>query len=119
MDHGKNLHEDYLRCDKVWQRVASELQPYPEARGAMRPAETGGCCMAQRREEAEALRDFIEHELSDRRVYLAHLRCAPPQERAVLHRSWDRTFLPRSFLFRKKCNTYSFPPNQFLRPRNL
>ena len=86
MDHGKNLHEDYLHCDKVWQRIAPQLQPYPEVRGAAPPAQTQGCCMARRQEEADTLRDFIEHELSDRRTYLTHLRCAPPQERAVLRR---------------------------------
>ena len=34
MDHGRNLHEDYLHCDKVWQRVAPELDPYPEVRAS-------------------------------------------------------------------------------------
>ena len=89
MDHGKNLHEDYPRCDKVWQRVAPDLQPYPQVRGTAQPAETGGCCMAQRREEAEALADFIEHELSDRHTYLEHMRCAPPQARRALRQIAD------------------------------
>ncbi len=89
MDHGKNLHEDYLRCDKVWQRVAPELQPYPEVRGGVRPVEKGGCCVAQRKEETDALADFIEHELADRRLYLEQMRCAPPQARRVLRQIAD------------------------------
>ncbi len=89
MDHGKNLHEDYLHCDKVWQRVAPELEPYPEVRNTQVPAGTGGCCMARRKEEADALRDFIEHELSDRRTYLEHMRCAPPPARRILRQIAD------------------------------
>ena len=89
MDHGRNLHEDYLHCDKVWQRVAPELDPYPEVRaGAMTPVTEAAesCSLVRSRETAEKLRDFIERELADRRLYLEHMRCAPAAARRILQR---------------------------------
>ena len=73
MDHETITHEDYVRYDRVWQRVAPELDPYPEARAAaaMMPVPVKEaeecCCLAQTRADVEAIRDFIEHELADRR----------------------------------------------------
>lgn len=92
MDHGRNLHEDYLHCDKVWQRVAPELDPYPEVRaGAMTPVTEAAesCSLVRSRETAEKLRDFIEHELADRRLYLEHMRCAPAAARRILRQIAD------------------------------
>ena len=83
MDHETITHEDYVRYDRVWQRVAPGLDPYPEARAAaaMMPVPVKEaeecCCLAQTRADVEAIRDFIEHELADRRIYLEHMRCAP------------------------------------------
>ena len=83
MEHDTIIHEDYLRCDKVWQRVAPELDPYPEVRAAAAgispPAKEGALCcsLAQKQEDAEGIRRLIEQELADRRAYLEHMRCAP------------------------------------------
>ena len=32
MEYEKQVYEDYLHCDRVWQRVATELEPYPAIR---------------------------------------------------------------------------------------
>lgn len=92
MDHGNVTREDYIRYDKVWQRVAPELDPYPEVRAAMAPAPSApeeSCSLVRAREAAEKIRDFIEHELADRRLYLEHLRCAPPNARRILRQIAD------------------------------
>lgn len=83
MDHGKQVYEDYLHCDRVWQRVAPELEPYPQVRGVV-PTVTESCCPRRRREMAESLGDFIEHELADRQAYCEQMRAAPPAARRVL-----------------------------------
>ena len=83
MEYGKQVYEDYLHCDHVWQRVAPELEPYPAVRSTV-PAAAANCCIARRREEAEQLVDFIGHELVDRQVYCQQLRVAPPAARRVL-----------------------------------
>lgn len=81
MEHETNLPYDYARCDRVWQRVSPELNPYPEAREAViaPPApHREECCLASAAEqELENIRAFIEEELEDRRVYLTYARCAP------------------------------------------
>ena len=71
---------DYIKCDKVWQRVAPELNPYPQARAAVivPPAQEPECCLASAAEkELSDLQAFIEEELEDRRTYLLYARCAP------------------------------------------
>ena len=83
MEYGKQVYEDYLHCDRVWQRVAPELEPYPDLRAAA-PAVPASCHVARRREAAERLADFIEHELADRQVYCEQQRSAPPAARRVL-----------------------------------
>ena len=51
----KMEHMDPQRCDRIWQRVSPELDPYPEVRAACRepsrepgagdiPERTGACC---------------------------------------------------------------------------
>ena len=81
MEHETNLPYDYARCDRVWQRVSPELNPYPEAREAViaPPApHREECCLASAAEqELENIRAFIEEELEDRRTYLTYARCAP------------------------------------------
>lgn len=97
---------DPQRCDRIWQRVSPELDPYPEVRAACRepsrepgaeniPERTGaaavrlhgdtggalaesGCCLAGRAMGSiRLIQDFIEDELADRRTYLAYTACAP------------------------------------------
>lgn len=95
MEMERMSREDYLRCDRVWQRVAPELTPYPEVRSA---GERGVCCAPAAEEglhcpmggaAAERLADFIAHELADRQAYLRCLRCAPAQARRVLRQIAD------------------------------
>lgn len=83
MEYGKQVYEDYLHCDRVWQRVAPELEPYPAVRAAA-PAAPASCCFARRREEAALLGDFIEHALADRQAYCRQMRSAPAAARRVL-----------------------------------
>ena len=102
----KMEHMDPQRCDRIWQRVSPELDPYPEVRAACRepsrepgagdiPERTGaaavpaapeipaapaesGCCLAGRAMGSiRLIQDFIEDELADRRAYLAYAACAP------------------------------------------
>ena len=102
----KMEHMDPQRCDRIWQRVSPELDPYPEVRAACRepsrepgaeniPKRTGaaavpaapeipaepaesGCCLAGRAMGSiRLIQDFIEDELADRRAYLAYAACAP------------------------------------------
>ena len=98
----KREHMDPQRCDRIWQRVSPELDPYPEVRAACRepsrepgagniPERTGaaavpaapeipaesGCCLAGRAMGSiRLIQDFIEDELADRRAYLAYAACA-------------------------------------------
>lgn len=78
---------DYRQYDRIWERVAPTLNPYPAARtqnsAAAAPmtvqeeenlpgAEQNPCCMgSQAAESLEVLKGFIEEELADRRYYLA------------------------------------------------
>lgn len=91
---------DYRQYDKIWQRVAPDLNPYPDMRAVpaadmtgipqmpeVSPAKTedGSCCMGPAAGEMlDVLRGFIEDELSDRRYYLAFCRQAPPNARQTL-----------------------------------
>ena len=36
----KMEHMDPQRCDRIWQRVSPELDPYPEVRAACRDKDT-------------------------------------------------------------------------------
>ena len=78
----KEMQTDYQQWDRVWQRVAPELNPYPEARQAMAPRRSDppeqSCGMANHAAlDMEALCGFIEEELDGRRTYLAYAGCAP------------------------------------------
>lgn len=101
---------DYRQYDRIWQRVAPNLEPYPSVRpaeGAVVPAmaeqpaapapapktpedqlpgaETDPCCMGSAAAEMlEVLTGFIEEELSDRRYFLALARQAPSWARQRL-----------------------------------
>ena len=75
---------DLQRCDAVWQRVAPDLNPYPEVRAAALTQETPCAAMAAEREARRCTDDLtpdtlaaaVEEELAARRAYLAHARCA-------------------------------------------
>lgn len=102
---------DYRQYDRIWQRVAPNLEPYPSVRpaeGAVAPAmaeqpavpgtpapetpedqlpgaEMDPCCMGSAAAEMlEVLTGFIEEELSDRRYFLALVRQAPSWARQRL-----------------------------------
>lgn len=101
---------DYRQYDRIWQRVAPNLEPYPSVRppeGAVVPAmaeqpavpapvpetpadqlpgaEMDPCCMGSAAAEMlEVLTGFIEEELSDRRYFLALARQAPAWARQRL-----------------------------------
>ena len=81
----KEMQTDYQQWDRVWQRVAPELNPYPEVRQAMAPQRSDqpekSCCLSEDIDSQAALiRTFIEDELDDRRIYLSYARCAPQME---------------------------------------
>lgn len=101
---------DYRQYDRVWQRVAPDLEPYPGLRAAPamaeRPetpapptapegsappenqlpgAQMNPCCMGtEAAEMLEVLAGFIEEELSDRRYFMALSRQAPSWARQRL-----------------------------------
>ncbi len=90
---------DYRQYDRIWQRVAPELTPYPEVRqtdsGAVPDAameslpgaQADPCCMGSAAQESlEVLTGFIEEELADCRHYLALARCAPNANEARILR---------------------------------
>ena len=103
---------DFRKYDQIWQRVAPDLEPYPDLRqdaaSAMAPlaagaapaasqpagstdvdalpgAERDPCCMGSAaQEELGVLEGFIEAELADRRTYQALARRAPAFARGTL-----------------------------------
>ena len=95
--------EDYRQYDRIWQRVAPELNPYPEARqenGTAGGENAGGgeglenlpgaqadpCCMGSAAQDSlEVLAGFIEDERAGRRFLLDLARCgAAPRLARVL-----------------------------------
>lgn len=106
----ENIHSpevyDFRRYDRVWQRVAPDLEPYPGVNAAVAPApqpqaapagqlarqesqlpgaSQDPCCMGSAAAEMlEVLTGFIEEELEDRRYYLAMSRQAPAWARQRL-----------------------------------
>ena len=96
---------DFRKYDRIWQRVAPDLEPYPDLRQTAGPAvpaaepsqgaamamevlpgaEPDPCCMGTAaQEELGVLGGFIEVELSDRRAYQALMRQAPAFARGTL-----------------------------------
>lgn len=103
---------DYRQYDRIWQRVAPNLEPYPSVHpaggtvvsamaeqpavpgapaapetpeGQLPGAEIDPCCMGSAAAEMlEVLTGFIEEELSDRRYFLALTRQAPSWARQRL-----------------------------------
>lgn len=78
MDSNENATYDYRLYDQVWQRVAPELNPYPEVRSQEMASSAPTLTQCRRSlPEWENLRDLVDGELEGRRVYLAYARCAP------------------------------------------
>ena len=101
---------DFRKYDQIWQRVAPNLEPYPDLREpavpAVPPLPSGGtasgapavpaaetlpgaeqdpCCMGTAaREDLGVIEGFIEAELADRRTYQAMARRAPAFARGTL-----------------------------------
>ena len=103
--HGMNgaAGWDRERYEKLWQRVAPGLSPYPPGEygeGMMRPADSrqsgllgepgaqaDPCCLGSAAMESiEVLTGFAEEELADCRHYTAFARQAPAGARAVLQK---------------------------------
>ena len=78
MDSKENMTYDYRLYDEIWQRVAPELNPYPEVRsGEMAQASPALPSPAPTNPQVDNLRDLVDEELEGRRIYLAYARCAP------------------------------------------
>jgi len=77
MENERITREDYVRYDRVWQRVAPELDPYPLIRQAASAVEEPALCPVESGGPAEIVAAFIDGELTARRAYLAARRCAP------------------------------------------
>ena len=78
MENGKVTQQDYLRYGRIWQRVAPELDPYPEVRaGLSAMAEEPRCEMAAQMPDTGETGELIELVQAIRRSYLLLARCAP------------------------------------------
>ena len=76
------MEMDYRACDRIWQRVSPELNPYPEVRSAQSP-----CCMGDAAQgETDVLRGFLRDELADAQTYRHLAACAPSREGCRLMR---------------------------------
>lgn len=80
---------DYARCERVWQKVDPQLNPYPEVRAAMAQenvlalpgAEENPCCMGTEAQASiDVLQGFVYKETADARQYAWLARKAPTQE---------------------------------------
>ena len=95
--HGPEVY-DFRQYDRIWQRVAPGLEPYPEEGEAVPAArteetalmqrgrqesqlpgaQTDPCCMGSAAAEMlEVLSGFIQEELADQSALRTLLRCAP------------------------------------------
>lgn len=68
--------EDYIHYDKVWQRVAPELNPYPAVRESESPPAPTPPTPAPPA-AAPALTDYIDSALGQRCLYQRYATCAP------------------------------------------
>ena len=102
--HGPEVY-DFRQYDRIWQRVAPGLEPYPAEGGnsaaaqkedtALMPrheavlpgAQQNPCCMGSAAMESIAvLTGFVEEELADSRHYTAFARQAPAGARTALQK---------------------------------
>ena len=65
---------DYRKYDRIWQRVAPELDPYPQARRAAE-AEKRENTPARQGQKDNALKDILTQERILYRIYLRCCRC--------------------------------------------
>lgn len=73
------------RQERVWQRVAPGLEPYPAAEAALPGAQRDPCCMGSAAEDAvEVVTGFLEESLESGRYAQAMARCAPSWARGRL-----------------------------------
>ena len=78
MDNSENMTYDYRLYDQVWQRVAPELNPYPEVRsGEATPFTEALPTRTHTDTSQDTFRDLIDEEWEGRRVYLAYACHAP------------------------------------------
>ncbi len=90
MEMKKESIPDYLQYDLIWQRVAPDLNPYPEAREALAARKKHSAVSQQRpscsrkKEQAEShtaskasLEGLLDRVLAGRCDYLRYARCAP------------------------------------------
>ena len=81
MEKKKEIDRDYLQYDRVWQRVAPDLNPYPEAREALATQKKQPA--PQRVSATEEIASLTQLEgligmvLAARCTYLRYARCAP------------------------------------------
>ena len=116
MENERMTREDYLRCDRVWQRVAPELDPYPEVRSGVPAVREEAACCPLGGPAAEQLAQFIEQELAGRRLYLGQLRCAPtPAARKILRQIADeeaghiRRLMGLYYMLTGRCHSAAVP----------
>lgn len=74
---------DYRKYDRIWRRVAPELNPYPEARAADEREAAGPSCPLDGT-GADRLAACMDAAASLRRLCLGDPRCVPPHARRTL-----------------------------------
>ncbi len=82
MEKRNETDRDYLQYDRIWQRVAPELNPYPEAREALaahkqQPAPPQKEPASEETVSLTQLESLIGMALTARCTYLRYARCAP------------------------------------------
>ena len=114
IDDGKAA-QDYARYDRIWQRVAPTMTPYPEVRAgqaaaapaaqqgtaledmtvrqelALPGAESDPCCMGSEAQDlAEVLEGFAQEEMADGATYRRLARFAPNRMASAVLRELGR-----------------------------
>ena len=84
---------DYQAYDRIWQRVAPDLDPYPEVRNAAQQqngllelpgAQSDPCCMGtQAMEDIAVIRGFIEEEQKHMQIFSRFARCTQERKTAA------------------------------------
>lgn len=118
---------DFRRYDRIWQRVAPALEPYPEGspppgaqttalESRLPGAEENPCCMGTAAAELlEVLTGYIEEELDDQRYYQALQHCAPPWAKGTLQRIGEeegrhaKRLMAVHYLITGKCYSPAIP----------
>lgn len=91
---------DYRAYDRIWQRVAPDLDPYPEVRAAgedndggdhgvlsLPGAEQDPCCMGSRaRSDIQVIRGFVEEEEKNVQIFCRLSRSVQDRQAAMMLR---------------------------------